>query len=167
MKKVFLMAFLFGSAFSVYSQLVLSSGSQLVVNSGSVVVANDITCSGGTIKNNGEVSILGDITNNSGALMDATSTGTVTFEGTSAQEITGTASSTFYGTLDINNSTGVAITNTATGADQVINGTLNFTSGKLTLNGFNLTIGASDPTGASTTSFIVTNSTGSVILKTG
>jgi len=162
MKKVFLMAFLFGSAFSVYSQLVLSSGSQLVVNSGSVVLANDITCSGGTIKNDGEITILGDVTNNSGALMDATSTGTVTFEGTSAQEITGTASSTFYGTLDINNSTGVAITNTATGADQVINGTLNFTSGKLTLNGFNLTIGASDPTGASTTSFIVTNSTGSV-----
>ena len=167
MKKVFLMAFLFGSAFSVYSQLVLSSGSQLVVNSGAVVVANDITCSGGTIKNNGEVSILGDITNNSGALMDATSTGTVTFEGTSAQEITGTASSTFYGTLDINNTIGVAITTTATGADQVINGTLNFTSGKLTLNGFNLTIGASDPTGASTTSYIVTNSTGSVVRVVG
>ena len=167
MKKVFLMAFLFGSALSVYSQLVLSSGSQLVVNSGAVVVANDITCSGGTIKNNGEVSILGDITNNSGALMDATSTGTVSFDGTSAQEITGTASSTFYGILDINNSTGFAITTTATGADQVINGTLNFTSGKLTLNGFNLTIGARDPTGASTTSYIVTNSTGSVVRVVG
>ena len=163
MKKVLMLAFLFGSAISVHAQLVLSTGSQLVVNSGSVVVANDVTCSGGTIKNNGDVSVLGDITNNSGALMDATSSGTLTFEGSSAQEITGTASSTFYGTVDINNSNGVALTNTSTGNHQTIAGTLNFTSGKLTLNGFNLILGATDPTGADASAYIVTNSSGGVL----
>jgi hypothetical protein len=160
MKKVLMLAFLFGSAISVHAQLVLSTGSQLVVNSGSVVVANDVTCSGGTIKNNGDVSVLGDITNNDGALMDATSSGTLTFEGSSAQEITGTASCTFYGTVDINNSNGVAFTNTSTGNHQTIAGTLNFTSGKLTLNGFNLTLGATDPTGADASKYVVTNGVG-------
>lgn len=163
MKKVVMLAFLFGTAFSVFAQLVLSTGSQLVVNGGSVLVTNDINCSGGTIKNNGEVTVLGDITNNSGALMDATSSGTLTFEGFSAQEITGTASSTFYGTVDINNANGVALTNTSTGNHQTIAGTLNFTSGKLTLNGFNLTLGATDPTGTDASAYIVTNSSGSVI----
>lgn len=160
MKKVLLLAFLFGSAFSVYAQLVLSSGSQLVVNSGSVVVANDVTNNGGTITNNGDVSILGNVTNNSGALMAGTSAGTLTFEGTSAQEITGTTSSTFYGTVDINNASGVALTATTTGADQTIDGTLNFTSGLLTLNGFNLTLGTTDPTNADASKYIVTNGTG-------
>jgi hypothetical protein len=163
MKKVLMLAFLFGSAISVHAQLVLSTDSQLIVNSGSVVVANDVTCSGGTIKNNGDVSVLGDITNNDGALMDATSSGTLTFEGSSAQEITGTASCTFYGTVDINNSNGVALTNTSTGNHQTIAGTLNFTSGKLTLNGFNLTLGATDPTGADASAYIVTNSSGGVL----
>lgn len=161
MKKVLLLAFLFGSAFSVYAQLVLSSSSQLVINSGSVVVANDVISNGGTITNNGEITILGDVTNNSGTLMDASS-GTVTFSGSSAQEITGTASSTFYGTININNSNGVALTATNTGADQSISGTLNFTSGKLTLNGFNLSIGTTNPTGVDASKYIVTNGVGSV-----
>jgi hypothetical protein len=162
MKKVLLLAFLFGSAFSVYAQLVLSSGSQLVVNSGSVVVANDVTNNGGTITNDGNIEISGNVTNNSGTLM-AASTGTVTFNGTASQEITGTTSSTFYGTVDINNSNGVALTATTTGADQTIDGTLNFTSGLLTLNGFNLTLGTADPTNADASKYIVTNGLGSLI----
>lgn len=163
MKKITIVAFLFWSAFSVYGQMTLSSGSQIVVSSGSEVVANDITNSGGTITNNGDVSVKGDITNNTSDLFDASSTGTVTFEGTSAQEITGDHDIAFYGTVDINNTNGVSLTATSTGADQTINGTLHFTSGNLTLNGFNLTIGTTDPTNAgSTTGYIVTNSTGSV-----
>ena len=162
MKKVLLLAFLFGSAFSVYAQLVLSSGSQLVVNSGSVVVANDVTNNGGTITNNGDVSILGNITNNSATMMAGTSAGTLTFEGTSAQEITGTTSSTFYGTVDINNANGVALTATSTGADQTIDGTLNFTSGSFTLNNFNLTLGSSNLTGADASNHVVTNGTGTL-----
>jgi len=161
-KKALIMAFLFGSAFSVCAQLVLSTGSQLVVNNGSVVVVNSVTAAGGTILNNGDVSVLGDVTNNGGTLMDAASSGTLTFEGSSTQEITGTESSTFYGDINIDNAGGIALTNTATGADQTIAGTLNFINGTLTLNDFHLTIGSTDPTGASASNYVVTNGTGTL-----
>jgi hypothetical protein len=162
MKKYLIVAFLFWNAFLGYGQMVISSGSQIVINSGSIVVANNITNSGGTITNNGEVSLLGNITNNSGGLFNSSSSGTVTFEGSSAQEITGNNDVGFYGTVDINNSNGVAITNTSTGTDQTINGTLNFTSGLLSLNSFDLTIGSTDPTGTSSAKYIRTNGTGSL-----
>jgi hypothetical protein len=163
MKKITFLAFLFWSAFSVYGQMTLSSGSQLVINSGSTVVAADITNNDGTIKNNGTLTVKGDVENNTSSLFDATSSGTVEFTGTSQQEITGTADVDFYGTVDINNSNDVALTATATGSDQTINGTLNFTSGNLVLNGFDLFIGTTDPTGAAAaTGYIETNSTGVV-----
>lgn len=163
MKKITLFAFLFWSVFSVYGQLTLSSGSQIVVNSGSSIVANDIVNTGGTIDNNGDIFIKGDLTNNTNGLLTSSSSGTVTFNGSAAQEITGDNDVGFYGTVDIDNSNGVSLTATSTGANQTINGTLNFISGNLTLNGFNLTIGTIDPTGAgSTTGYVKTNSTGVV-----
>jgi len=162
MKKYFLMTFLFWGVVSVYSQIVISTGSHLVVNSGSVVVANDINNSGGIIDNNGELKVLGDITNNTSGLFESTSSGTVSFEGLSAQEITGNYDVGFYGTVDVNNSNGVSLTNTSTGSNQSINGTLNFTSGKFLLNSFSLSLGSTDPTGAGTTAYIVTNSKGVV-----
>jgi len=162
MKKYLLFAFLFWSVVSVYSQVVISTGSHLVVNSGSVVVVNDIDNSGGVINNNGELKVLGNITNNTSGLFESTSTGTLSFEGSSAQEITGNYDVGFYGVVDINNSNGVNLTNTATGSNQSINGTLNFTSGKFLLNSFNLTLGSIDPTGTGTLTYIVTNSTGVV-----
>ncbi len=162
MKKYLIAAFLSGSAFLGYGQMILSSGSQIVINSGAVVVANNITNSGGTIKNNGDLSVLGNITNNTSGLIESSSSGTLTFKGSSAQEITGDHDAAFYGTVDINNSNGVSITNTSTGADQTINGTLHFTSGLLSLNSFNLTIGSTDPTGVGTSTYIKTNSSGLV-----
>jgi hypothetical protein len=161
MKKIILLAFLIGSAFLVSAQLVLSSGSQIVVNSTSVLVVNDLTTAGGTIKNSGEVTVLGNITNNSGDLFTSDSDGTISFEGSEAQEITGTSSTVLKGTVVINNSTGVALTNTATGAAQSIPGSLTFTSGKLTLNAFTLTLGGTaDPTGVGSSAYIVTNGAG-------
>ena len=163
-----MLAFLFWSAFSVYGQMTLSSGSQIVVNSGSTVVANDIVNSGGTITNNGDFEVQGDVTNNTSDLFNSTSSGTVTFNGSSAQEITGDHDVNFYGTVDIDNANGVSITATSTGTNQTINGTLNFTSGNLTLNGFNLTIGSTDPTGAgASTGYIVTNGAGAVKRNVG
>ena len=157
-----MLAFLFWSAFSVYGQITFSGGSQLVISSGATVITNDITNSGGTIENNGDLSVNGNIVNNADSLFDSGSSGTVTFEGSSAQEITGTNDVVFFGTVKIDNSNGVALTNTSTGSDQTINGTLSFTSGKLTLNGFNLTL-TNNSTGAdASTGYIVTNGTGAV-----
>jgi hypothetical protein len=160
MKNILIVAFLIGSAFSVYSQMILSSGSQIVINSGSSIVTNDLTNSGGTITVNGELSLKGNIINNSGGLFHNSSSGTLNLNGTSQQEITGSATTQFYGIVNINNTNGIALTNTSTGNDQVINGALSFTNGKLILNDFNLTIGSTAPTGISSTKYIVTNSTG-------
>ncbi len=161
MKRLILLAFLIGNGFFIYAQMTLSSGSQIVVSSGSTIVASDVVNNSGTITNNGSVDIKGDVTNNTGGLFDSGSSGTVSFVGSSAQEITGAATIHFYGDLEIDNSNGVSLTSTATGADQEVHGTLSFTNGKLTLNGFDLTIdGTADPSGVGATSYIVTNSTG-------
>ncbi len=163
MNKVFLMAFLVGSAFSVYAQMILSGGSQIIVSGGSTLVVNDLNNSSGNIDVDGTLSIIGDLTNNSGGMFDSGSTGTVTFNGSSAQEITGASTVHFYGTTEINNSNGVIITNTVTGADQQVHGTLTFTNGKLSLSDFDLTIdGTGDPSGVSANSYIVTNGSGSL-----
>ncbi len=155
-------AFLFWSAFSVYGQLTLSTGSQIVVNSGSSVVANDITNTGGSINNSGDFYIKGDLVNNSAGLFASSSTGTVTFNGSAAQEITGSADAGFYGTLKIDNAAGVSLTATSTGSGQTVNGQLTFVNGMFTLNNFDLTLGTSDPTGVGSSKYIKTNGTGGV-----
>jgi len=140
MKKITMFAFLFWSAFSVYGQLTLSTGSQIVVNSGSSVVANDITNAGGSINNSGDFYIKGDLVNNSAGLLASSSTGTVTFNGSAAQEITGSADAGFYGTLKIDNTAGVSLTATSTGSGQTVHGQLVFVNGLFTLNNFDLEI---------------------------
>jgi hypothetical protein len=146
-----------------YGQLQIKGAATLTIASGSTVVVNDIVNNGGTITNNGTLDIKGNIENNTSDLLSSASSGIVKFSGTAAQQITGNHDVAFYGTLDINNSNGVSITNTSTGADQTIYGTLNFTQGNLTLNSFNLTIGTTDPTNAgSSTGYIKTNGTGVV-----
>ena len=163
MKKFTLFAFLFWSAILGYGQLILSSGSQIVVTSGSTVIANDITNSGGSITNNGTLLVKGDLDNNTTGLLASSSSGMFTFNGSSAQEITGDTDAGFYGTLKIDNSSGVSITSTNTGSGQTINSQLVFASGILTLNAFDLTIGATDPTGAGSTKYIKTNGSGGII----
>ncbi len=168
MKRLLIFLTFIGISFSASAQLILSSGSTISITSGSSLKANDVINTSGTIENDGALIINGNLTNSGGGLLASSSTGTVTFSSTSAQEITGDHDAEFYGTLEINNSNGVSLTNTSTGADQTINGTLNFINGNLTLNGFNLTIGSTDPTGAgSSTGYIKTNSTGVVKRNVG
>ncbi len=162
MKYLLPLALLLLSISPGFSQMVLSSGSHVVVNSGSTLVVDDLTNTLGTITNNGTVTIKGDVTNNSGDLMASSSTGTVEFAGSSAQEITGADTIKFAGTVTINNSNGVSLTSTSTGSAQEIDGTLNFSNGTLTLNTFDLIIGSTDPTGAGSGKYIKTNSTGTV-----
>jgi hypothetical protein len=162
MKKITALALVFLSVFSVYGQLIIQSGSNIVINNGSMVVVSDINNLGGTIKNDGDLLLKGDVVNNTSGLLASNSTGTVTFSGSSAQEITGNTDANFYGTLEIDNSSGVSLTAASTGSDQTVNGQLVFTNGVLVLNAFDLTIGATDPTGMDASKYIKTNSTGSL-----
>jgi len=163
MRKQLLAFILLFTVFPGFAQLTLESGVKLIVFSGSTVIVNsDVVSNGATFGNDGTIEIKGNLTNNTSVLFADTSTGTVKFNGTAAQEITGNNDVGFYGVTEIANSAGVSVTNTSTGADQTINGELKFTSGKLTLNGFNLTIGSTDPTGAGSAAYVVTNGTGAV-----
>ncbi|MHC1776468.1 MAG: T9SS type A sorting domain-containing protein [Lentimicrobium sp.] len=82
----------------------------------------------------------------------------VTFNGASAQTLTG---ATTFDFLTLNNSAGLTL---QASSAVTVNQTLSLTSGKITLGANNLTIGASGSiTGQSSSNFIVTNSTG--ILK--
>ena len=159
MKKILILTFLFGSAFSVCAQLVLSSNSNIVVASGSHLVVNSVNNSSGTIDNDGTVSITGNVDNDGTGLFDSGSGGTVKFSGSSAQEITGDHDIGFYGTVEIDNSAGISI-KTSTGHNQTINGTLAFTNGLFTLNEFDLTLGSTDPTGVGAAKYIATNDAG-------
>ncbi len=163
MKKIIIIIIILFSVSVTFAQLTITSGSHLVVNSGATVIANDgITATNATITNNGTIENKGDLINNTSSLFAIGSSGTFVFKGSSAQEITGNADAGFYGTLEINNSTGVSLTSTSTGSDQTVNGPFTFTNGLLTLNAFDITIGTTDPTGATTTEYIKTNSTGVV-----
>jgi len=158
MKKILILTFLFGSAFSVFAQLVLSSTSQIVVASGSTLVVGEILNTSGTIKNLGTVNISGDVTNNSGGLFDADSDGTVNINGSSAQTISGAAAVHYYGTLVINNTSGDI---SVTGAEQQVHGDMTLTSGKLSIGDSDLTLAsATTLTGGSATTYIVTSGTG-------
>ncbi len=162
--KILLSAFLsLALVISCLAQFSISSGSTLKIENGTTLIVPDINNTSGIIENNGELKVQGNITNNGGGLFSSGSTGTISFEGSSAQEITGASTIHFYGNVDVNNINGVSLTNTETGSSHEIHGTLSFTQGKLILNSFNLTIGSNDPVGAGASAYIVTNSTG--ILK--
>lgn len=163
MKKIIFFSIILFVVGEGYAQLNISSGTYLVVNSGTTVIANDgITATNGTIINNGTIENRGDLVNNTSSLFSSGSTGTFAFNGSSPQEITGNTDADFYGTLEIDNSSGVSLTSTSTGSDQTVNGTLTFTNGLLSLNTFDLIIGSTDPTGAGSSMYIKTNSTGVV-----
>ena len=159
MKKIFTIIIVLLCAGTTYAQLTMTSNAQLVVNSGSTVIANGgITATNATITNNGTIENKGDLVNNTSGLFDNTSSGIFKFNGSTAQEIKGTADAYFYGTLEIDNTSGVSLTSTS----QSVNGTLTFTNGKLKLNTYDLTIGTTDPTGAAAGKYVETNSTGGV-----
>jgi len=127
----------------------------------SLVIDTLVNYSTGFITCNGTLKINGNLINQSGSLFNSSSIGTVSFSGLGTQQkITGTSGCEFYGILNINNIAGVAITDDETGANQSINGILNFSTGTLTINDFELTIGTTNPTGSGASAYIVTNGTG-------
>jgi hypothetical protein len=159
---LFLVAFLAG-----YTQL-NNSGSITVENGASLVVMGDFTSTGaGSIDIDGTVQLKGDFVNNGAATaVAAGSTGLLAFNGTSAQEITGSQSTTFSCAVEVNNAAGVALTNTAGGNDQTFAGALALTNGSVTLNEFDLTFGGTI-SGVTASQYVRTNSSGQLKASVG
>jgi hypothetical protein len=163
MKKTIILSAIFLASFSVYSQLELVEGTDLYVVPGSFLyIASGIHSENASIWNYGTIDLAGSLVNDAGNLFHETSNGTLRFIGITPQEISGNHDIGFHGVTEIDNTAGVALTNSQAGTDQSIYGELKFTNGKLSLNEFNLFIGVTDPCGISPFRYIQTNSTGHV-----
>jgi len=118
-------------------------GDQLYITPGCSLYVNDslLVINGGSINNNGDtIYVTGDWTNNNSAadVFTMGSTGTVSFNGSSNQNITGTSTTTFDGIL-INNSAGTTL-----GVNTSVTGTIAFNSGLInTTSSYTLALGAS------------------------
>lgn len=168
MKRILFTLLLLAGCLAGYSQMTNNGGSITVEIGATLVIEGDYTSTGtGTMDIDGEVVLKGDFVNNGGSIATG-SFGQLTFNGTSAQEITGSASTTFYCAVEVDNASGVALTATAApGASQVLDSTLILTTGKVTLNTFDLTLSNEGVTTPSATKYIVTNSTGMLKASVG
>jgi hypothetical protein len=158
MKKI-LFTFLFLAAFVAGNSQMANNGGVITVENGATLVieGNYTSTNGGVFDIKGNVQLKGSYINNGGSITTGSS-GLLTFNGTSGQEITGSQSTTFHCAVAVNNSAGVALTNTQTGANQVADSTLTLTSGKVTLNQFNLTV--NQALNATASNYVVTNGAG-------
>ena len=115
----------------------------------------DATGSASTLTNNGTLVIKGNLVNNN-TTDNSLGSGTVEFNGTSAQTISGP---NVFGILKINNGTGVSFTGSY---DSQVSGSLDLTSGRLTLGTRNLLLlGSATITGTpSASNMVVATGTG-------
>lgn len=142
--------------FAGYSQMYNNGGAVTVESGATLVIEGNYTSTGAaTIQVNGNVQLKGDFINNGGSVASG-STGTLSLNGTVAQNIGGNTSTNFYCAVEVNNAAGVSLN----GANEVLSNALTLTNGKLTLNAYDLTLAAVGVTGASSSKYIVTNSTG-------
>lgn len=124
-------------------------GSASVTAGNAMTIGGDFTLGSGTTFNAGAYthSLTGDWTNNGATFTPAGST--IGLNGTTAQTIGGSASTSFNN-LTVNNAAGVAL-----GKEQTVDGTLNLTNGIVTTTGYTLTIGCDGSiTNAGTTRYI-------------
>ena len=170
------------SGANIYTGLTTVSGSTLQLNrtgGTTIPITNDININGGILKVSTNQTI-NNFSMTSGTLtVDANTTLTITgtynvtggiINNSGTIKLNGGATSFPGSGVTINNGTSNTITNLeiATSSDVIatlaftVGGTLTLTSGKLTLGANNLTIG-STISGASATSYIVTNSTGALL----
>ncbi len=145
----------------LYSLEINSSGKTASIGYSNLSLAGNFTLTAGTFDvSTYAFSVAGNWTNNGSAFNY--NTGTVTFNGTSAQQILGSTASTFYN-LTLNNSSGLTLAPSA-GIATTVRNTLTLTSGKITLGNYDLKIGASgvsgNISGGSSSNYIITNGTG-------
>jgi M6 family metalloprotease domain len=122
----------------VYNLAVNATGTPSVQLLSNLTVLNDINLGLGTKldANNFNIAVAGNWTNNGGSLATPLS-GTVVFNGNSAQNILGSAT-TAFNNLTLNNSNGLTL-----GSNTTVNGVLNFSSGVISTGNNMLIIPAS------------------------
>ncbi|MBI3481530.1 MAG: T9SS type A sorting domain-containing protein, partial [Bacteroidetes bacterium] len=122
---------------STYNNLLISS--TVATTATNLTVNGNLTIGAGNTldnsSNNANISIAGNWSN-SGTY--TAGTGTVTFNGTAAQSITG---ATTFNNLIINNTFGTSPQITLSGGNDIVSSTLTMTKGNINLNSQNLTIG--------------------------
>lgn len=148
----------------IYLTTTLQSNTTLDANTNSIgaTFVGDITMNSGSTFDAGTVThtVKGNWINN-GTLTYRTST--FYFNGSSLQTISGSANLNFYD-VELNNSAGMALSPN-TGVVTAFRHLLTFTSGKITLNDYDLELeasqnGSSGISGAGSSNFIITNGTG-------
>ena len=154
----------FNTAMGMARDLTIDAGSALYMDfggnnnkSGSLTVRRNVVINGSLSLGNaigGDMNVAGNWTN---AGTFTHNTRLVTFNGASAQTLTG---NTTFDYLTLNNSTGLTL---QAASAVTVNQTLALTSGKLTLGANNLTIGSTGSITASATNYIVTNGTGALV----
>lgn len=151
------------SSQATFNNVVLT-GSAIKTISADLAINGNLTISAGVLKNNTNnknISLKGNWTNNVGSGGFLCGTGTVTFSGSAAQQVTNTAGETFYN-LTISNTSGNVTLNNNTS----VSGTLNFTTGKIVLGSNNLTVTSGNAiTGYGSGSYLVTNGTGTLAIN--
>jgi hypothetical protein len=158
MKKLLFFSAVFFLLFqNIFGQahIVISAGSKVMVTPGTYVVnAQDITLqSTAALANNGSVSLKGNFTNNG---TSAAGTGLFTYNGSASQTIGG-STTTGFGQIDLSNNVQLA-------ASANIGTLLNFLSGKLTLNAYNLSLNSGcNITGYNGSRYIVASGTGKLV----
>jgi fibronectin-binding autotransporter adhesin len=140
------------------------TGTAIKTISSDLTINGNLTISAGVLKNNTNnknINLKGNWVNNAGAAGFLCGTGTTTFSGTSAQQITNSAGETFYN-LSISNTSGnVTVNNNIT-----VSGTLSFTNGKVLLGSNNLTISSGNSiTGYSANNYVVTSGAGTLAIN--
>ncbi|MCK5170536.1 MAG: hypothetical protein KAQ75_11710, partial [Bacteroidales bacterium] len=148
---------------------VINNGAKMIINTGAVMkitgtgadYTNTTDGTHGRIDLDGKIEIEGDWTNNAtsgNVLINVDTDGEVIFNGSSTQNIAGSATSDFEN-LTINNSSGLSLS-----ADAEVGNVLTLTSSLVTLNSNNIIIGATGSLSGTFTSsnMFVTNSTGTL-----
>ncbi len=99
-------ALLFFRFDALWAQVVVNNGATISLTSGVVLVTTDVLNSSDTLTNNGSIILTGNWTNNG---ISGIGTGTVTFNGSSAENINGSAATQTFYNVAINNTSGVTL----------------------------------------------------------
>jgi fibronectin-binding autotransporter adhesin len=148
------------SSQSTFNNIMLT-GTATKTIAADMTINGNLTINAGILKNttnNKNITLNGNWINNVGASGFTCGTGTVTCNGSSAQQMTNTGGETFYNLAIANSAGDITLNNTAN-----VTGTLNFTSGKIILGANDLVVSSGNAiTGYGAGSYVVTNSTGSL-----